>query len=236
VGFSLELAPQLRRQMAALNAITAHRLESGNRVSTRGANVIFWDVDTQIDFLLPGGRLYVPGAEKIIPNLHELTAWAGAHCIPIISSACAHLPGDPEMRTYGPHCVAGTPGQQKIPETLLPNRLVVPNRRFELPDLRSFQQVIVEKQAFDPFTNPNTEQVLQQFGNDLSIVMYGVTTDICVACAADALLDRGRHVQLVSNAVAALDEKKAASFLDSFRKRGGMLVRTRNVLRETSAA
>jgi nicotinamidase-related amidase len=66
--------------------------------------------------------------------------------------------------------------------------------------------------------------------------MYGVTTDICVACAADALLDRGRHVQLVSNAVAALDEKKAASFLDSFRKRGGMLVRTRNVLRETSAA
>lgn len=57
--------------------------------------MLFWDVDTQKDFLLPGGRLYVSGAEKIIPNLHELTVWAGARQVPIISSACAHQPGDP---------------------------------------------------------------------------------------------------------------------------------------------
>ena len=198
--------------------------------------MVFWDVDTQIDFLLPSGRLYVLAAEKIIPNLHELTVWAGAHRIPVISSACAHLPRDPEIRTYGQHCMAGTPGQQKIPETLLPNRFVVPNRRVELPELRSFQQVVIEKQAFDVFTNPNTEQTLRQFGNGLSIVMYGVTTDICVAYAANALLDRGHRVELVSNAIAALDEEKVALFLESFLKRGGILVKTRDVLREPRAA
>jgi nicotinamidase/pyrazinamidase len=198
--------------------------------------VLFWDVDTQIDFLLPSGRLYVSGADKTIPNLHELTGWAGIHGIPIVSSACAHCPRDPELQTYGPHCMAGTPGQQKVPQTLLSGRLVVPNRWVELPDVKSFQQIIIEKQAFDAFTNPNTEQVMWQFGSGLRILMYGVTTDICVACAANALLDRGHYVELVSDAIAPLDEKKAAVVLESFMRRGGKLVKTRDVLREARAA
>jgi len=198
--------------------------------------VLFWDVDTQIDFLLPSGRLYVSRADKIIPNLYELTGWAGIHGILVVSSACAHLFSVPELQTYGPHCMAGTFGQQKVPETLLSNRFVVPNRRVELPDLKSFQQAIIEKQAFDVFTNPNTEQVMRQFGSGLRILMYGVTTDICVACAANALLDRGHYVELVSDAIAALDEKKAAVVLESFMRRGGKLAKTRDVLRDARAA
>jgi nicotinamidase-related amidase len=34
--------------------------------------VVFWAVDLQADFLLPGGKLYVPGAEKIIPQVARL--------------------------------------------------------------------------------------------------------------------------------------------------------------------
>lgn len=198
--------------------------------------MLFWDVDTQRDFLVPGGRLYIPGAEKIIPNLHELTVWASVHQIPLISSACAHLPNDPEIQIYGPHCMVGTPGQQKVAETLLPSRFTVPNRHIELPNLKPFQQVIIEKQRFDVFTNPNADRVVHQFGSRLLILMYGVTTDICVAYAANALLERGHRVELVSDAIAALDEEKAAMFLDSFRRRGGLLMRTRDVLRETRVA
>ena len=198
--------------------------------------MLFWDVDTQKDFLVPGGRLYVSGAEKIIPNLRELTVWAGAHQAPVISSACAHRPGDPELQTYGEHCMARTPGQQKVPETLLPSRFTVPNRLIELPHVKSFQQIIIEKQHFDVFTNPNTDEVVQQFGSRLLILLYGVTTDICVARAANALLERGHRVELVADAIAALDEKAGAAFLESFQNRGGIVVNTRDVLRETQAA
>ncbi len=198
--------------------------------------MLLWDVDTQKDFLCPGGRLYVRGAEAIIPNLHVLTLWAGAHQVPIISSACAHRPGDPELETYGEHCMAGTPGQQKVPESLLPGRFTIPNRPVELPHVKSFQQVIIEKQDFDVFTNPNTDGVLRQFGPRLLILVYGVTTDICVAHAANALLDRGHRVALVTDAVAALDEKQAELFLESFTRRGGLLANTRDVLRPARAA
>jgi nicotinamidase/pyrazinamidase len=198
--------------------------------------MLFWDVDTQVDFLARDGRLYVPGSEKIIPNLRRLTAWAGQQNIPVISSACAHQPGDPELRTYGDHCMTGTPGQQKIAETLLPTRFVMANRPLKLPDLKSVQQVIIEKQAFDVFTNPNTEQVLRQFGENLRIVMYGVVTEICVACAASALLDRGHRVELVTDAVAALDEEKSKAFLRNFVSREGKLTHVTDILEETTAA
>ena len=33
---------------------------------------IFWEVDVQADFMLPGGKLYVSGAEKILPNIRKL--------------------------------------------------------------------------------------------------------------------------------------------------------------------
>jgi len=52
--------------------------------------------------------------------------------------------------------------------------------------------------------------------SSMRVLMYGVTTDICVHCAANALLDRGHHVELVGDAIAALDEKKAAAFVQSF--------------------
>jgi nicotinamidase/pyrazinamidase len=194
------------------------------KMSKRNTAVLFWDVDTQIDFLTPGGKLYVPGAERIIRNLRLLTSWAGNHKIPIVSSACAHFPGDPELNTYGPHCMIGTPGQKKIPETLLPNGLTVPNRLIALPELHSFQQIVIEKQHFDVFTNPNSDAILQQFGEGLRIVMYGAATDICVAHAANALLDRGYAVELVEDAIAALDLQKEKSVLQKFMDRGGRLV------------
>lgn len=187
--------------------------------------MIFWDVDTQVDFLLPGGRLYVPGGENIVPNLARLTAWARDHSVPVISSACAHHAGDAEFELYGEHCLVGTPGQQKIPETLLPLRLVMPDRPVAVPDdLGRFQQIIVEKDELDVFTNPNTEAVLAGYGEKLEIVLYGVVTEICVAHAARGLLARGHHVRLVSDAVRPLEGRKADAFVDEIRAQGADVV------------
>ena len=77
----------------------------------------FWDVDTQRDFIDEDGRLAVPGAAEIVPNLRKLTDFATGHGIPIVASADAHSPDDPEFEQFPPHCVAGTAGEEKIAAT-----------------------------------------------------------------------------------------------------------------------
>ncbi len=76
-------------------------------------NMVFFDVDTQIDFLYPAGALYVPGAETIVDRVAELNRWADSHGICVISTMDAHTEDDPEFRTWPPRNVAGTAGQQK---------------------------------------------------------------------------------------------------------------------------
>jgi len=152
---------------------------------------MFWDVDTQADFMLPQGKLYVPGAEAIIPTLAKLTSWAAQHHVLVVASADAHQPGDEEFSLYPPHCLAGTPGQKKIPETSLAPQFTIPNRHgAELPDAERYPQIVLEKQEFDVFSNPNTDSLLAQLGQP-EIVLYGVVTEICVSAAARGLLDRG---------------------------------------------
>src|ERR1700693_4949192 len=90
--------------------------------------VIFWDVDTQVDFMLPGGKLYVPGAEKLIPNLKRLTDAARERRVFMLGDACLHTPDDPEFERFPPHCVRGTAGAEIIPETRADKILMVPNQ------------------------------------------------------------------------------------------------------------
>ncbi len=197
--------------------------------------MIFWDVDTQVDFMHPGGKLYVPGAEAIIPHLERLTRWAQESKVLVVASADAHRESDSEFQLYPPHCVAGTPGQQKVPETLLPRRVLIPNRRLDsLPDLRGAEQVIVEKQQLDVFTNPNTEALLARLGQAQEIVLYGVVTELCVACAARGLQQRGYKLLLVSDAVRHLDEAKSRELLADVERRGGRLVTTEEVVRSAA--
>ena len=185
---------------------------------------MFWDVDTQADFMLPEGKLYVPGAEQIIPILAKLANWAAQHQVLVIASADAHQPGDEEFSLYPPHCLAGTPGQKKIPETSLTPQFTIPNRHgAELPDGERYPQIVLEKQAFDVFSNPNTDSLLAQLGKP-QIVLYGVVTEICVSAAARGLLDRGYRMTVVEDAIRHLDTGKGRAFLEEVRGRGGRIV------------
>ena len=79
--------------------------------------LVFLDVDTQRDFMEQGGALYVERSSEIVPNLAQLTEFATRHRIPVIATACAHHPDDPELTHFPPHCLAGTPGQLRIAAT-----------------------------------------------------------------------------------------------------------------------
>ena len=85
--------------------------------------LVLWGVDAQADFMLPDGKLYVPGAEKIIPNLNRLVEQARWARVLLISSADAHQPDDPEFREWPAHCVKGTAGAELVPEARAARRL-----------------------------------------------------------------------------------------------------------------
>lgn len=212
-------------------------------------DAILWEVDAQADFMLPGGRLYVPGAEKIIPNINRLVDQARHSRVLLISSTDAHYPDDPEFEQWPPHCVKGTAGAELIPEARATSQLVIPNQQgFGLPrDLGAYQQVILEKNTLDVFDNPNTDALLARVGVRSArssqpaattpgivvgpeFLVFGVVTEYCVLRAADGLLDRGCRVSIVEDAIQALDEKKGREILDMLRSSGAQLVTTNQVL------
>jgi nicotinamidase/pyrazinamidase len=183
---------------------------------------VFFDVDTQLDFLYPAGALYVPGAETIVENLAKLTHHAAEHSYQIISTADAHSEDDVEFQVWKPHCVAGTTGQQKCAGTLLTQRQTLttaPDQ--DLAPLRQAPQIVVEKQRIDCFTNANLRPLLHLLAADRYVV-YGVVSEYCVQCAALGLLERSAQVELVVDAIKSLDEAAERSLMEQFGARGGL--------------
>lgn len=193
---------------------------------------VFFDVDTQLDFLFPAGALFVPGAENIVKQLGRLTQFASAKGIQIISDTDAHTEDDPEFKVWKPHCVAGTAGQQKIACTLLKQPLVISSTAGSLDALRSridnAAQIIIEKQTLDCFMNPNVHSLLALIGAQRYVV-YGVVTEICVRYAAFGLLETGARVELVTDAVKSLSASDERDTLERFQAQGGVLTTTADV-------
>jgi nicotinamidase/pyrazinamidase len=182
---------------------------------------VFFDIDTQFDFLYPSGALYVPGAEAIVDRVAALNHWAAEHGIPVISTMDAHTPNDPELREWPPHCIAGTHGQRKPPSTLLDRRVVIPNV-LGPHKIDSAQQILLEKQALDCFSNVNLNAILDRLEAERCVV-YGVVTEICVRYAAFGLIETGRRVELVSDAIKDLDPSAGATMIVDFIAAGGAL-------------
>jgi nicotinamidase/pyrazinamidase len=195
-------------------------------------DVVFWDVDTQVDFMLPGGKLYVPGAEKIIPNLKRLVDAARDGRVFLAGDADAHSMQDEEFNHWPPHCLRGTPGAEYVPETLTDKVLVIPNKpNFPLPvDFHDYKQLILEKNTLDVFANPNTEAVLARLGNHAEYVIFGVVTEYCVRLAARGLIERGHRVSLVTDAIETLNDADGRKTHDELTGIGARLISTDQAL------
>jgi nicotinamidase/pyrazinamidase len=189
---------------------------------------VFFDVDTQLDFLYPAGALYVPGAEQIVEKVARLNRFAAANGIPVISDMDAHAEDDPEFREWPAHCISGTFGQCKPQATLLDKRVVL-SSKVKLNEWPSgAHQILLEKQSLDAFINPQLPGFLQSLGAD-RFVVYGVVTEICVKFAAWGLLRTGKRVELVTDAVRHLSERDAQQMMSEFKAAGGVLVPTSEV-------
>ena len=210
--------------------------------------VIFWDVDTQYDFMKADGKLYVPDAEQLIPNLKRLTDFAHAGRIRIVASADDHVPGHRELsdtpdfkETFPEHCMRGTPGQLKIRETALRDPLVIepePQERVALT--RRVQahpgDFLLHKHWFDVFTNPNVETVIDALA-PAAILLYGVALDVCDRYAIEGLLSRRPNIRLyaVTDAMKPIHQDAAQRLLSDWQRRGVRLVSTEDALKARAA-
>ena len=194
------------------------------------AGRILWDVDTQVDFMEPSGKLYVPGARDVAPAMELLVDAARAARLTHVASADDHELTDPEIsdepdfhNTYPPHCLRGTRGAEKILETKqrdpLPLSLLPFPPGLVTSMIDGHREILLLKKSFDVFTNPNPDALLAALDPD-EIVVFGVATDVCDDAAILGFLQRGRRVRFVEDAARGLDETRTAACLAVWRDRG----------------
>jgi nicotinamidase/pyrazinamidase len=192
--------------------------------------LVLWDVDTQVDFMLPTGKLYVPGAEETAPSMRRLVEAARSAGLVHVASADDHELTDPEIsnepdfqNTYPPHCLRGTRGAQKIPETEQADPLplsLIPFPPGLVPELiAGRREVLLLKKNFNVFTNPNTDPLLEAL-DPAEIIVFGVATDVCDDAAIRGFLLRGRRVRFVEDAARGLDEARVEACLSAWRTAG----------------
>ncbi len=201
------------------------------------ATALFWDVDTQRDFMDADGALSVPGAGEIEANLRKLTRFAASHGVPIVASADTHTRDDAEFQQFAPHCVAGTPGHERISATSVDAWAVARedclSRQVRDLETGRIKQMVVEKPCLDVFALPIAEAVLSglQPGH---VYLYGVATEYCVLLAALGLRRRGYAVTLVEDAVRGIDPVAEREALARMEQAGVCFAETNQVLAAVS--
>lgn len=193
-------------------------------------DILFWDVDTQYDFMCSDGNLYVPGAEGIIDAVSRVRRLAMENGYSILGDMDWHHESDDEIshepdfeRTFPPHCMAGTPGAErvgylgKIATDYVPIERVEPERLKQLVDKDQFH-VIIRKATLDVFGNPNTDTIVDEI--DFSrVIVFGVALDFCVQLVLKALARKRPNaaIYLLRDVTASINKDAEKSLLDELK-------------------
>jgi nicotinamidase/pyrazinamidase len=102
-------------------------------------------------------------------------------------------------------------------------------------DILEYPQVILEKQTLDVFNNPQASALVERIGSDAEYVVFGVVTELCVRCAATGLLNRGRKISVVEDAIEAIDTEQARRTLEELQARGAQRITTDEALDKIEA-
>jgi nicotinamidase/pyrazinamidase len=178
--------------------------------------------------MLPGGKLYVPGAEKLLPKIDRLVDLARNDRALLVSHGCFHPLDDPEFASFPPHCIKGTPGAEFVSEAMAPKHVRVPNTlSSSLPSsLQDLQQVVLEKQTLDIFESRHADALLARLPKDAEFTVFGVVTEYCVRFAAKGLMQRSRKVSVVVDAIETLGQPEGEQTIAELKSLGANLIST----------
>jgi nicotinamidase-related amidase len=175
---------------------------------------IFYDINTQRDFVLHDGKFHIEGAENLVPTWKAITELAREMKVRIVCSVDCHVPGDPQLKSWGgpypDHCMAGTPGQEKIDETKPLNPLTLENREYTPDEIQKVLdhdgEIVFRRQQFEKLAdNPHLGAILRLVLHPYhDIVMYGVYTEACVSREIAALTGVGPKLHIITDGVAVV--------------------------------
>jgi nicotinamidase-related amidase len=184
------------------------------------------DVNTQKDFLIAAGNACVRNHRRILSHIRRIMAWARRKHIPIVS-VCEVYPGD-DGATY---CIDGTEGQKKIRYTIIHNHVSFPaDGHANLPGdiLKQYRQVILHKRCVDPFDEPKIERLLTE-AKGSEFIVIGATTEGAVMATVLGLLQQGKKVCVVIDAVGSQNSRVAELSLRKMKAKGARLAETKNI-------
>jgi nicotinamidase-related amidase len=197
----------------------------------RALDRILVDLNTQCDYLLPNGRAPVRNRSEIIPNIRRLMEWARNAEIPVLSSLDAHRPVD-ALKSSVRCCVDCTPGQRKLPFTLLPRRILLPgDNTLDVPHnlLQRYRQVVFVKRSRDLLDNPKADRLLSDLPST-HLIVCGVLTEQCIKASVLAMLMRRHHVIVVQDACGHWNRSEAELALRQMDAKGAFLMTTEQIL------
>lgn len=195
--------------------------------------MIFFDIDTQRDFMVADGALYVPGAETIHETVGLMLRAASENGITTISTRCAHEPGDPEFEIFPPHCLDGTNGAERLfaglPK-LKRREIAVEAPREDGAHIEPATHYVVKKKVFDLFSNRWIEGLRQDgaFRGEECMV-FGVATDYCVRACVLGLAAAGARVRVVTDAICGVSPETTSQTIADW-KSGGVEMTTSNAV------
>jgi nicotinamidase/pyrazinamidase len=198
--------------------------------------IIFWDDDTQFDFMMPQGKLYVPEAEKIIDTVSEIRRFALDNGFSIIASTDWHSPDSPEIsdnsdfvNTFPPHCLINDQGARRVGFLGSVSISYVDTEPLDDAAIKKLISkepfhIAIRKNSLDVFDNPNTQKIFD-FLKPEKIIVFGVALEFCVYVAVRGFLKKtDSSVYLVQDAVKAIDPDKGQRALKELRSKGVQVI------------
>lgn len=206
--------------------------------------VVFWDVDTQFDFMRPEGKLYVPGAEEIIDKVSEVRKFALENGFSIIADIDWHgmdnqeISQTPDFReTFPPHCMAGGPGSERVGYL---GELPIEYVGIDKEDIETLRRlvdkdqfhVVIRKQSIDVFSNPNTDELVKLIMPE-AIAVFGVALDFCVYYTLRGLAKYPNiALYLLKDVVKGLQTRPEDEILDEFKQMGVRIIKFSDLQRQ----
>jgi len=195
-------------------------------------DTLFWDVDTQFDFMRPEGKLYVPGAEQIINKVSEVRKFALENGFSMIADIDWHsrdndeISDEPDFKqTFPAHCMAGDAGGERVgylgqlPIDYVPIEQIDAKALAKLINRGQFH-VVIKKKTVDVFENPNTDRLVDLI-KPRAVAAFGVALDFCVYYVLRGLA-KHREIKLVllKDVVKGLGTRPDNEIFDELRQMG----------------